>query len=267
MNYDNNRLELLLNEQIDRVIANRVFAEEARYIQKTCLANNIRKVVDFGSWCGILAKEVFDTGIVLDNYHLVDAVPYYMDKAREILQDRPITSETVTLLPPSYALSAPTTMLVHPYDTLNTSSLYSELFMRPYALKSVVNVPLAESQGVREYIYANLDKFGPDCYVKIDLDGADIEFVAEILRAKLAPGAIHFEVWNNMRTGYAKIAEVLKQRGYCVPTADLNQHKNYSVGISKNYWWAVGYDVAAGQYNFTYYDQDHDTKSVEKIND
>jgi hypothetical protein len=258
----NERLELLLEDQIVRVSFNEVFVEEARYIKRTCLANDLVKVVDFGSWCGILAQEVFDTGLVLENYHLVDAVPYYMNRAVSLLHNRPITHETVTLLPPSYDRPAPEFMLVHPYDTLNTSSLYSELFLREYVKRSSIQVPLARSRGVVDYIHSNLDKFGPDSYVKIDLDGVDIEFVAEILKAELQPGAIHFEVWNNMRPGYAKLAEALAQRGYCVPTADLNQHRNYSVGVSRNYWWAVGYDVAAGQYNFTYYDQDHGTEAV-----
>jgi hypothetical protein len=256
------RLQILVDEQIRRVSVNNVFTQEASYIHRVCERKNIRRITDFGSWCGVLAQEVFNTGIVLDNYHLVDAVPYYMDRALHLLDNRPITYETVTLIPPSYKQPLPASMLVHPYDTLNTSSIYSPLFLKDFVKRSAVQIPVARTQSLKEYIENNRDKFTPDTYVKIDLDGVDIEFVAEILRSGLEPGAVQFEVWATARPVCEQIMKILANLGYSIPRADLNVHKNYSVAVSKNYWWAVGYDNAAGQINFTYYDQDHGSQAV-----
>jgi hypothetical protein len=251
------KLPDLVDAQIFRVISNKVFSEEANYVKETCERNGIKKVLDMGCWTGILAREVFDTGVKLDNYHLIDAVPFYMNKALEILEGEPVTHELITLLPPSYKAVPPTSMLVHPYDTLNSSSIYSGLFLKEAVKEANVRLPLAKSQQIPDYIKNNADRFGSDTYVKVDLDGVDIEMIAEIIKAGLKPGAVHFEVWNSFKGGYTKIAKAFESLGYKIPTANLHIHQTFSVGISKNYWWAVGYDNLGTKYNCTYYDMEH----------
>ena len=252
------KLPDLVDAQIFRVISNKVFAKEADYIKLMCERNDIKKIVDFGCWTGILAKEIFDTGIKLDNYHLIDAVPFYMNKALEILADQPeVTHELVTLLPPSFKGTPPTTMLIHPYDTLNSSSIYSNYFLKDDVKQANVRLPMAPSQALTDYITKNADQLGSNTYVKVDLDGVDIEMVSEMIKAGVRPGAVQFEVWNTFKGGYTKIIKIIEELGYKVPAANLHIHQSFSVGISKNYWWAVGYDNLGTGYNCTYYDMEH----------
>lgn len=256
-NFVSERLAELVNQQISRVTEKSVFTEEARYIAQTCYRNNIRNILDLGCWTGVLACDVLGTGIKLDNYHLVDAVPYYLDRACELFKDIPqVTHEAVTILPPSYLGDPPKEMLIHPYDTLNTSSLYSEHFLSSRVKHTCLHVPLAESSSITQYVTDNLDRFGINTYVKIDLDGVDVELVAEIIKRGLQPGGLQFEIWNNVKDKYATLASILKTRGYMIPTAELTKHKNFSVGVSGNYWWAVGYDIIGTQYYSTYYNSD-----------
>lgn len=251
------KLPDLVDAQIFRVISNKVFVEEANYIKQTCERNDIKNIVDFGCWTGILASEIFDTGVELNNYHLVDAVSFYMNKALELLADKPVTHELLTLLPPSYKGAPPTSMLVHPYDTLNSSSIYSGYFLKEEIKQANVRLPLAKSMTITDYIKNNKDRFGADTYVKVDLDGVDIEMLAEILRAGLTPGAVQFEVWNSFKGGYTKVSKAFEAMGYKIPTANLHIHQSFSVGISRNYWWAVGYDNVGTHFNCTYYDMEH----------
>ena len=265
---DNTQLVTLntaIDAQIVRVTDNQVFREEARYIQRTCEKSNLKRVTDLGAWAGVLAKEVFDTGIKLDNYHLVDAASIYLDRAQALLQNFPTTQELVTLLPQGYVGHPPKTMLVNAFDTVNTSSIYSEHFVSPAVKEINCRVDLADSQMVPDYVKNNPDKFAQDTYVKIDLDGVDINLVEEIIHQGLEPGAIHFEVWHVFKNGYARVARLLQSKGYKMPTMDLDMHKNYSVGVSKDYFWAVGYDVDNGKFTYTYYDLDHGDYPVPQV--
>lgn len=265
---DNTQLVTLtaaIDAQIVRVMENQVFKEEARYIQRTCEKNNLKRVTDLGAWTGVLAKEVFDTGIELENYHMVDAVAIYLERAQALLQNFPVSEELVTLLPRGYVGRAPKTMLVNAYDTVNTSSIYSEHFVSNQVKHANYQVDLAESVQVADYVKNNPSRFAPNTYVKIDLDGVDINLVEEILQQGYEPGAIHFEVWHVFKPGYARVSKQLKALGYKMPTADLDMHKNYSVGVSKNYFWAVGYDVNNGKLSYTYYDTDHGDYPVPQI--
>lgn len=251
------KLADLIDAQVFRLITNKTFAQEAAYIKTTCERNNLDTVVDFGCWTGILASEVFNTGIKLEKYYCVDAVPYYIAQAKIILKNKPVTYETVTLLPPSYKSAPPQSMLVHPYDTLNSSSLYSGYFLKEDVKKANVTVPLADSKPLTNYISERNELFRPNCYVKIDLDGIDLELVGAIIRQGLNPGAIHFEVWNSFKGGYTRAANALANMGYKVPAPNLHIHQSFSVGISRNFWWAVGYDDINTNPRMTYYDQDH----------
>jgi hypothetical protein len=254
-------LRINIEEQIGRVQARGVFREEARYIERTCQVENLHRVIDFGSWCGVLAHNVLATGVPLDNYHLVDCAPIYMEIALAHLGEThtPVTHELVTLVPNSVA-RRPVTMLVDSYDTLNTSSIYSEHFVREPVKQANVRVPLANALTLNEYVTGHLTMFNSDTYVKIDLDGVDLDLVDSILDNDCLPGAIHFEVWNPFKPRYNKLIERLVSLGYQRPEADFLWHKNFSVGVSRNYWWAVGYDILGGVYRYTYYDKDHGTK-------
>jgi hypothetical protein len=148
-------------------------------------------------------------------------------------------------------------MLIHPYDTLNSSSIYSGYFLKEEVKKANIRLPLAKSMPLTDYVKNNPRKLGSDSYVKVDLDGVDIEMVAAILKAGITPGAIQFEVWNSFKGGYTRIARAFEDLGYKIPTANLHVHQTFTVGISKEYWWAVGYDNPAGTYVSTYYDMDH----------
>jgi hypothetical protein len=257
------KLADLVDAQIFRVITNKVFAEEANYIKKTCERNDIKNVIDFGCWTGILASEVFATGLKLDNYHLVDAVPFYMNKAVALNEKNPITHELVTLIPPSFKGTPPTSMLIHPYDTLNSSSIYSGYFLKDAVKQANVRVPLAASMNITDYVQKNSKLLASDnCYVKVDLDGCDIEMISELIKNNVFPGAIEFEVWNTFKSGYTKASIALAAQGYKIPTPNLHIHQTFSVGISRNYWWAVGYDNLGTNYQCTYYDMDHGDSPV-----
>ena len=257
------KLADLVDAQIFRVITNKVFTEEANYIKKTCERNNIKNVIDFGCWTGILASEVFNTGLKLDNYHLIDAVPFYMNKALALNKDNPVTHELVTLLPPSYKGATPTSMLIHPYDTLNSSSIYSSYFLKDSVKQANVKVPLAASAMITDYVKKNAERLGnKDTYVKVDLDGCDIEMISELIKNNVLPGAIEFEVWNTFKSGYSKACIALENLGYKIPTPNLHIHQTFSVGVSRAYWWAVGYDNLGTSYQCTYYDMDHGDSPV-----
>jgi len=257
------KLADLVDAQIFRVITNKIFTEEANYIKKTCERNDIKNVIDFGCWTGILASEVFNTGLKLDNYHLVDAVPFYMNKALSLLEGKPVTHELVTLLPPSYKGVPPTSMLIHPYDTLNSSSIYSGYFLKDAVKQANVKVPLAPSKAITDYVKEHAGRLGSkDTYVKVDLDGCDIEMIAELIKNDVLPGAIELEVWNTFKTGYTRASLALADKGYKIPTANLHIHQTFSVCVSRDYWWAVGYDNLGSNYQYTYYDMDHGEAAV-----
>lgn len=252
------KLADLVDAQIFRVTTNKVFTEEANYIKKTCEHSDLNKIIDFGCWTGILASEVFATGLKLDNYHLIDAVPFYMNIALSLNKGQPVTNELVTLLPPSYKGAPPTSMLVHPYDTLNSSSIYSGYFLKDSVKEANVRVPLSASATIVDYIKKNAERLGSkDTYVKVDLDGCDIEMMAELIKNNVAPGAVQFEVWNTFKSGYTRVCTALASMGYKIPTANLHIHQTFSVGMSRDYWWAVGYDNLGTNYQCTYYDLDH----------
>lgn len=246
----------LLNAQIFRLITNKTFVEEAEYIKKTCEKNNLTNIVDFGCWTGVLASEVFNTGLNISNYHMIDAVPYYVNIAKYMLSDKPITTECVTLIPSNYKSEFPKSILVHPYDTLNSSSIYSQYFLNEQIKKANVTVPVSNCQLVEDFVDNNKQRFSEDSYIKIDLDGVDIELVKQILSKNLKPGAIQFEVWNSFKGGLTKISQYMSKLGYKVPTVNLHMHQTLAVCCAKNYWWAVGYDNVMISPEITYYDMD-----------
>lgn len=251
----NDRLINLIDKQITRVIEKKIFAEESKFIVNSCQHNNLTSIIDFGSWVGILAKEILSHEYTFNNYHLVDCVPYYLELAKKLLsQYSCVTSQAITLVPPSYRKELPNQLLVHPYDTLNTSSLYSEHFINPKLFSSCCHVDIEKCVAMSSYITDNLERFTNSTYVKIDLDGCDIELVAEIIGRGLTPGAIQFEVWDIFKPTYTKLIDQLKIRGYLTPQIDLIKHKNFTVSISSCYWFAIGYDIVGNQYFSTYYD-------------
>lgn len=247
----------LLNAQIMRLITNKIFVREADYIKKTCEKNNLSRIVDFGCWTGVLASEIFNTDIKIDNYHLIDASPFYINCAKTMLDGKPITSECVTLIPPSFKQPNPTSMLVHPYDTLNSSSIYSRFFLSEEVKNANVTVPISNPTPLNDFLKSNKNLFSDSCYVKIDLDGVDIELVRGIFEHCYLPGAIQFEVWHSFKGGASKLFEIFKMNGYKVPNVNLNIHQNYSVGLSRDFWWAVGYDNVSTKPEATYYDSDY----------
>jgi hypothetical protein len=255
-------IRLSIQEQIDRVQANNVFLEESRYIKQTCLLLGCDNIIDFGSWCGVLAENILSQDIELQNYHLVDCVPLYMDIALDRLAnyDQSITYELVTLLPKT-TINLPQDILVNREDTLNTSSIYSQYFVKQSVKSDDYRVPIADPVIVDSYIRDNLGRFTDKTYVKIDLDGVDLPLVDSILDNQLTPGAIHFEVWHPFKHRSTKLFERLGKLGYSIPLADLTWHKNFSVSVGRSYWWAVGYDIIDGKYVYTYYDQDHGSQA------
>jgi hypothetical protein len=251
------KLPDLINTQIYRLATNGVYKQEANEIAKTCIANNLAKIVDFGCWAGLLASEVFDTGIQLKNYHLIDAIPMYIGMAKTVLDDRPVSFQEALLVPESFKGSAPRSILIHPYDTLNSTSIYSDKFLSEKIKSIGVTVPTAKSTLVDDFVINNPGLFDSDSYVKIDIDGVDLALVTSILKHGHMPGAIQLEVWNTFKSGYAKIANHLAELGYMCPTINLNVHQNFSVGVSKTRWWAVGYDPDKEfKVNMTYYSSD-----------
>lgn len=252
------QIDLHIEEQINRVHRNNLFGQEAQYIAESCRANKLTHILDLGSWVGELAQEVLATGIALDSYHLVDGIPYYLNYARQRLTNYATVSyQECMILPRAYSRNIPETILVNPYDTLNSSSLYSEYLLSKRARLASVPMEIGPSATVNQFIDSNLSRFGSDTYVKIDLSGVDIELVASILKRQLTPGALQFTVWATDKSVYHQLVNLLLSRGYKVPLANLDIHKNFSVSVSKNHWFAVAHDIIGHQHFSTYYDQAH----------
>jgi hypothetical protein len=237
---DNKFLDLL-DAQIFRVINNKVFEEEAEHMIALAKLENANAIVDFGCWVGVLANEVLkrwpDT-----SYHLVDAVPLYISKAKAMLMRDDIPTTEVTLIPDNYKGDPPTTMLVHPYDTLNSSSIYSKHFLGEQVKAANVTVPVAPVKKVSEFVRSNKDLFETNNYIKIDLDGVDMDLVNAIIDAGYQPSVIHFEVWNAFKPAYDKLKERLSKLGYVFPDMNLKIYQHFSISVSKHHWWAVGYE-------------------------
>jgi hypothetical protein len=255
------KINELISAQEFNLISKQIFNREAQLIKKACELNDLFNIVDIGCWTGVLAAEIFNTGLIIKNYHLVDAVPYYMQRALIALEGKPVTSELVTLLPMSYKQEPPTSFLIHPYDTLNTSSIYSSYFLHEEIKQANVKLPLAPSSYVDKYVSDNISRFNNDTYVKIDIDGVDQGLVFQMLKNKVQPGALQFESWNQFKSDSEKLLSSYKNYfGYKIPDFSLNHHQAYTVCISKNYWWAVGYDNLMIKPQATYYDLEHGIK-------
>ena len=105
-------LDPYVDKQIQRVLENNRFVEEATHIVKLCQLENLSSIIDFGCWTGVLGLEIFKQWPELEKYHLIDAVPYYLDKAKTMLKEFPITSQTVTLIPSNHKGNMPKSMLI-----------------------------------------------------------------------------------------------------------------------------------------------------------
>lgn len=237
-----NKINDLIDAQIFRVINNKVFDSEAEHMVTLAKLENATAIVDFGCWVGVLASEVLKRWPELSSYHLIDAVPYYISKAKDMLMRDDMPSTEITLIPDTYKEAPPTTMLVHPYDTLNSSSIYSKHFLDEKIKSANVTVSLAPAKKVSEFVKSNSNLFSTNNYVKIDLDGVDMNLVNAVIDAGNQPAVIHFEVWNAFKPAYDKLKDRLTALGYVFPDMNIKIHQHFSVAVSKHHWWAVGYD-------------------------
>jgi hypothetical protein len=237
-----NKLDALVDAQIFRVINNNVFDTEAEYIVTLAKLENATAVIDFGCWVGVLASEVRKRWPELPHYQLIDAVPYYIKKAKTILMQDDIPSIEVTLIPDDFNGEVPTTMLISSYDTLNSSSIYSKDFLNASTKTANVTMKLAPVNTVGEFVKDNDSLFSKNNYVKIDLDGVDIDLVNSIINANFSPAVVQFEVWNSYKPAYEKLKERMSASGYLFPNIAIEKHQHFSVAVGKHHWWAVGYD-------------------------
>ena len=237
-----NKINDLVDAQIFRVMNNKVFDEEAENIVSIAKLENATEVIDFGCWVGILANEVLKRWPELTTYHMIDAVPYYINKAKELLQRTDLPCTEVTLIPNEFKGVIPTSILVHPYDTLNSSSIYSSYFLDEKIKAANVTMPCAPVKRVTEFVQANPQLFAGNQYVKLDLDGVDMDLVNSFIDQGHRPAVIQFEVWNAFKPGYDKLKEKLTKLGYMFPDVNIKVHQHFSVAVGKHNWWAVGYD-------------------------
>ena len=237
-----NKLSDFIDAQIFRVINNKVFDTEAEYIVTLAKLEKATAVVDFGSWVGVLASEVLKRWPELSHYQLIDAVPYYITKAKAMLMRDNIPSIEVTLIPDDFKGEHPTTMLISAYDTLNSSSIYSKHFLSANVKTANVTMKLAPVSTVGAFVKENGSLFLENNYVKIDLDGVDIDLVNSIIDAGYTPAVIQFEVWNSFKPVYEKLKERMTALGYVFPDIVIEKHQHFSVAVSRHNWWAVGYD-------------------------
>lgn len=231
-----------INIQYERCKLGQIFTPEAQHIAKLAGLAKAKTVTDMGCWVGLLAEEVFKEMPKLQKYYAVDAVPLFIEVAKEKLKGKPVEFIAKTLVPRLGKIQEVPVMNIVPFDTLNTSSIYTGRTIKTDA--KFTALPAAENTFITPFVQEHADTlFAPSSYVKIDLDGVDLALVDTILSNDCKPAVIQFECWKfYYKRGLGQLIAKLKAAGYAWPDDfKPEDYNHFSMAVGKKHWWAVGY--------------------------
>ena len=229
-----------LKIQNERVKLGAIFRKEAELITALAKKTGAIAVSDFGCWTGILAVEIFKAWPELKTYRAVEAVPLFVEFAKDQLKDHPVEFIGATLVPRLLNLPEVTHLSVNPFDTLNTASIFTTKKM----VDMLVKIPVYPNTSITPFVQTHPELFKDDVYVKIDLDGVDIATVETVLSQKQSPAVIQFEVWKYFYDkGLPDLIDSLNADGYRWPSdLDYKKYTHFSIALSRGHgWWFVGY--------------------------
>lgn len=192
----------------DRLLAAGIHRGEARLIAKTYRAGGCDELLDLGCSTGVLAYRILEL-VKPKRYVGFDANPFCVEHTLQLLRssypELPITVTASTIIPDH--LSSKTRVKGKVNDLVNTSSVYTTL---PGAVE-FDSPPMTVQDIVRD--------ISPSTFLKIDIDGVDVDIISELIRSNRLPRAFQFELQPNQVDDVTlpNILRELAARGYMLP--------------------------------------------------
>lgn len=203
-----NEIAAAVKQEADKLISNRVYVNEARLIARVYNAAHCERLIDIGCSTGVLAFRIFEN-IKPSCYIGIDANEFCVASAKALLADFLDIEKQFhckTIIPCYFESKVVMTGVLG--KLVDTSNIYHNY---PGAIQfESPNVQVSE-------LLAELD-IQPSDFIKIDVDGLDVDIVAELIMANKLPRGLQFEVskpqiqdvtLNNLFAELAKLGYVL----------------------------------------------------------
>lgn len=193
------------------MISRGVYLNEARMIARTYKAAGCTEIIDLGCSTGVLGLRMIQQTNP-SRYVAIDANPYCVDHANMLLEQEvpktPKEFHKYTIMPsyidPNTKVRGAIQSLIHTSSLFTVSDQTIEFDTPALHVDNVVN-----------YIR-------PTSFVKIDVEGVDLDIVVSFLNQNLLPPAFQFEVQESQLNDVSivNILRELRDRGYKVPSID-----------------------------------------------